>query len=191
MNTKTFIKNIDDMTKRAFGKLYAEYPDFHLYTVLIYIDIDEDKNRAVCSVGFDDLENSLKRTKIWQDSLHSKDEAKYMDYTRTHNPQDLLLKGVENIECDDINVKEAVTALKTDKSLRIIMSAATEAKKFANMCENSALVVEFSKYYHGRAIYDITLKFTEEEESAYKRDNLKYKILFALILLFLAYKFLF
>lgn len=188
MKTKTFVKNIEAMVVRAFEKLYLEHPDFKLYTVLIYADIDEDKNRAICSIGFDDLQNSLKCTKIWQDSLHSKDEAKYEIRTRTYNPQDILLSRVESIECDDIDVKEAVSALKTSKGfMPVLVSAIAEAKKFSNMCEKAALAVEFKQWYFGRAVYDI--KFSEK--AAYQRHNLKYKILFVLILLFAAYKLLF
>ncbi|MDR1614590.1 MAG: hypothetical protein LBS26_03370 [Campylobacteraceae bacterium] len=59
------------------------------------------------------------------------------------------------------------------------------------MRENAALIVDIEPYRFGRAIYDITLKFTEEEEAAYQRSNLMTKIIFAALPLFVAYKLFF
>lgn len=71
MKAKVFIKNIEAMAMRAFEKLY--------FTVLVYADINKDKNRTVYSAGFDDLQNSPKFGRIFR----FKDETKYEIGTRT------------------------------------------------------------------------------------------------------------
>ncbi|MDR2100734.1 MAG: hypothetical protein LBP40_07925 [Campylobacteraceae bacterium] len=193
MKTKTFLKNIEDMTERAFDKLYAEHPDFNLYTVFIHVDFTDLKSfekepitsRAVCSIGFDDLANSLKCAKIWAESLHPKDESD-RNATRTYNPKEFLLKDVEHIECEGVNVRDAAAAIKTySRCSALIVTANVRAQKF-NICDKAAVVIEFEQWWLGRGIYDMVI--LDKEKSNF---DIWWKIICASIVLFTAYKLLF
>ncbi|MDR2679114.1 MAG: hypothetical protein LBB51_06720 [Zoogloeaceae bacterium] len=155
MKTKAFLENIVDMVERAFDAIQAQ--DFELYTVFIHIDFETPKaakSKAVCSAGFDDLQNSLKCAKIWADSLHPKDEADRSE-TRTYDPQSLLLSKVETIECDDVDIEDAVSALKQFKrSSALDVAINVKAQKF-NLHEEAKLIVDFEQYWFGRSIRDI------------------------------------
>lgn len=155
LETKAFLKNIEAMVERAFDTLRVRCPHFELYTVLIHIDFKtpkKAKSKAVCSIGFDDLQNSLKHAKIWADSLHTKDEAD-RSKTRTYNPRNVLLSEVETIECDDLEIKDAVSTLKK-RPLALDIAVHVRAQEL-NIHKNAELIVEFEQWYFGRSILGI------------------------------------
>ncbi|MDR1008335.1 MAG: hypothetical protein LBL65_07265 [Campylobacteraceae bacterium] len=155
MKTKAFLENIEAMVERAFDTLCVHCPDFELYTVLIHVDFKtpkEAKSKAVCSIGFDDLQNSLKHTKVWADFLHPKDEANKSE-TRTYNPRNVLLSEVETIECDDVKIKDAVFALKK-RPLALDIAVNARAQEL-NIHKNAEFIIEFEQWYFGRSMLGV------------------------------------
>jgi hypothetical protein len=174
LDTKTFIKNIDGMTKRAFEKLRAEYPDFNLYTALIYIDFidaipaylngkkEEDIiSRAVCTIGFDDLANSLKCADAWIASADPRNEHIDRNSTRTYRTQDLLIKEVERIECEGVNIKDAHKAIMAYKRCSKVCMTANAQAQGLNIAKGAALVFlseTWLSYYGMYGIADFGVK---------------------------------
>lgn len=188
MNTKAFLKSLEAMVKRAFDTLHARCPDFELYTVLIHIDFKtprETKSKAVCTIGFDDLQNSLKCTKIWEASLHPRYEYDGKA-TRTYDPQTVRVNKVETIECDDVNVKDAVSALKNYKRSSLIdVTVNAEAQKF-NTRKDALLIFEFEQFWFGRSGRDI-FDLPDADESIFEA---LWKLLCIAAIIYSAYKLL-
>jgi hypothetical protein len=81
--------------------------------------------------------------------------------TRTYDPQTVRVNKVETIECDDVNVKDAVSALKNYKrSFAIYVDASIEAQKF-NTRKDAMLIFEFEQFWFGRSGRDI-FKLSDE-----------------------------
>jgi hypothetical protein len=188
------------MTKRAFRKLRAEYPDFHLYTALIYIDFidaipayfngekeENIKSKAVCTIGFDSLENSLKCADEWIASLDPRNERADRNATRTYRTQDLLVKDVWCIECDDVNIKDAHKAIMTYKKCsKVYISANIEAQGL-NISEGAAVVFlseTWLSYYGMYGIVDFGAK--RGKKGGFRFGN----ICFLLLILLLIYLFI-
>jgi hypothetical protein len=190
LSVKNFLKNIEAMVNRAFDRLCVEYPNLEVYTVLIYIDFEDATcseitySKATCSVGFDDLQNSLKCAEIWAASLHPKDEADRSD-TRTYQPKNVLLSEFESVECDSVNIKDVISVLKNYKASTIDIAVNTRVQEL-HVCKDAKLVIEFKQWWLGRSIRNmIDMSEAENDFTIWKR------LFFVLIILFLIYKLFF
>jgi hypothetical protein len=187
------------MTKRAFEKLRAKHPDFNLYTALIYIDFidaipaylngekeENIKSRAVCTIGFDSLENSLKRADEWIASLDPRNERADRNATRTYRTQDLLVKDIERIECDEIKIKDAHEAIMTYKKCSKVCITANIEAQGLNISEGAAVVFlseTWLSYYGMYGIVDLGIKRGEKGWLSF------WNVSFLLLILLLIYLF--
>jgi hypothetical protein len=205
METKDFLEQLEAMTQRAFDKLKAERPDFNLYTVLIHINFADlafpnvrskkkrkknkavcQRSKAICSIGFDDQENALRCVEIRAESLHPKDEARYA--MRTYNPEELLLKNVEEMVCEDVDVMDVTAALGMYEHYHaLVIGATVRAQKF-NICNEAEMSIHFKQQWLGYFSYSFASYKKEAKEEI--RFDTWCRIAYILIALFAAYKIL-
>jgi hypothetical protein len=106
--------------------------------------------------------------------------------TRTYDPQTVRVNKVETIECDDVNVKDAVSALKNYKRSSLIdVTVNAEAQKF-NTRKDALLIFEFEQFWFGRSRRDI-FDLPDADESIFEA---LWKLLCIAAIIYSAYKLL-
>lgn len=100
-NKEEYLAEMEAMVDRALTRLKNEQPEFKVYTICIWTDPEaiEDDYKAYSSIGFDNLENSLKlmeqRKEYWR--KHNWDDIDESE-TRIYNPADLYYTDYEVLE---------------------------------------------------------------------------------------------